>query len=374
MTVAKVCLNMLQDHFSPDAGAMCPRHDSPAEGVVSLPDLFQHVPRLIEFRSPGSAAVLLATCSQLREAVCPLLTKITMTAPDEPNGVDFCVLLNSRWSNIQCFTLYNREGSEQNLYQIIGAKWPIMTSLTLDHCSFNSQTASLLAQVQWRLLETLDLASTSLGSGGLKELVKAKWPHLQVLCLRECSLKAEAMPCLSDADWPDLRHLFLDNTNLELIVQISAVAWQHDAGFAVMSELVECNWPKLESLNLDNTNIAPKGCHVRRQAHWPNFRQLSMCNVGSHDLSELSKTDWPLLSGLDISQCEGSLAGSILDLVAESWPLLEHLDISDCSVGEEGLALLAAAHWPHMKSLYIQGNYSKKTWYSALVAPGLSEC
>lgn len=78
-----------------------------------------------------------------------------------------------------------------------------------------------------------------------------------------------------------------------------------------------------------------------------------MCNVGAYDLSELSKTDWPLLSGLDVSQCQGSLAESIPDLVAASW-LLEHLDISDCSVGEEGLALLAAAYWPHMKSLYIQ--------------------
>lgn len=138
MIVAKVCLKMLQDHFGPDAGAMCPRHDVPAEGVVSLPDLFQHVPRLIEFLSPGCAAVLLATCSQLREAVCPLVTKITII---EPNGVDFSVLLNSRWSNIQCFTLYNREASDQNMYQIIGAKWPIMTSLTLDHCSFNSPKA-----------------------------------------------------------------------------------------------------------------------------------------------------------------------------------------------------------------------------------------
>ena len=372
MSVAKVRVHMLQDNFSPFAGAMYPRHDSPAEGVVTLPDLCQHVPRLIELLSPGSAGELLATCSQLRGAVCPLVTKITVTAPDESIGVDFSVLPNSRWSNIQSFTLYNREVSEQNMYQIIGAKWPIMTSLTLDHCSFNWQTASLLAQAQWPLLQTLDLASTSLGFGGLKELVKAKWPHLQVLCLRECSLKAEAMPCLSHADWPELRHLCLDNNNLELIVQISGVAWQHDAGFAAMSELVECNWQKLESLNLDNTNIAPKGCHVLRQAHWPKFRQLTMCNVGSHDLSELSRTDWPLLSGLDISQCQGSLAESIPDLIAADWPLLAHLDISDCCVGEEGLALLAEAYWPHMKSLYIQDNHSNKTWYSASVAPDVS--
>jgi len=369
LSVAMVRFYTLQDHFSPFAGAMCTRHDSPEpEAAVSLPDLCQNVPRLVELLSAGSAGVLLATCSQLREAVCPLVTKITVTVPDKSIGVDFSVLLNSRWSSIQSLTLNNREVSEQSIHQIISAGWPYMTSLTFDHCGFGPQTASFLAQAQWPLLQTLDLAATSLAKG--------KWPHLQVLCLRSCSLKAEAMPCLSHADWPELRHLCLDDNDLDLVERVPGpeygVAWQHDSGFAAMSELVECNWHKLEKLNLDNTNIAAKGCHVLRQSHWTNFRHLTMCNVGSYDLSELSKTDWPLLSGLDISQCQGSLAESIPDLIAADWPLLAHLDISDCCVGEEGLALLAEAYWPHMKSLYIQDNHSNKTWYSASVAPDVS--
>ena len=348
---------------------MSPRQDSPEpEAAVSLPDLCQHVPRLVELLSPGSASVLMATCSQLREAVCSLVTKITVTEPDKSVWVDFSVLLNSRWSNIQSLTLSNREVSEQSMNQIISAEWPFMTSLALDHCSFGPQTASFLAQAQWPLLQALDLSCTSLGFGGLKELVKGKWPDLQVLCLRSCSLKAEAMTCLSHTEWPEMRHLCLDDNDLDLVEQIPdpeyGVVRQHDSGFAAMSELVECNWRKLEKLNLDNTNTAAKGCHVLSQAHWPCFRHLTMCNVGSYDLSELSKTDWLLLSGLDLSQCQGILAESIPDLIAANWPSLTHLDISNCSVGEEGLALLAEGRWPHMKSLYIQDNYSSETWYA----------
>ncbi len=371
LSVAIVRLYTLQDHSSPVAGAMCPRQDSPApEAAVSLPDLCQHVPRLVQLLSAGSASVLLATCAQLREAVCPLVTKITVTEPDKSTEVDFSGLLHSRWSSIQSLMLDNREVSEESMHQIISAGWPFMTSLAFNHCSFGLQTASFLAQAQWPLLQTLDLASTSLGFGGLKELVKGKWPDLQVLCLRSCSLKAEAMTCLSHAEWPELRHLCLDDNDLDLVEQVPdpeyGVAWQHDSGFAAMSELIECKWQKLEKLNLDNTNIAAKGCHVLSQAQWPNFRHLTMCNVGSHDLSELSKTDWPLLSGLDVSECQGILAESIPDLIAANWPLLAHLDISGCSVGEEALALLAEANWPHMKSLYIQDNYSNKAWYGTV--------
>ncbi len=115
----------------------------------------------------------MATCSQLREAVCPLVTKITVTEPDKSVWVDFSVLLNSRWSNIQSLTLSNREVSEQSMNQIISAEWPFMTSLALDHCSFGPQTASFLAQAQWPLLQALDLSCTSLGFGGLKEIERA---------------------------------------------------------------------------------------------------------------------------------------------------------------------------------------------------------
>ena len=153
---------------------MSPRQDSPEpEAAVSLPDLCQHVPRLVELLSPGSASVLMATCSQLREAVCSLVTKITVTEPDKSVWVDFSVLLNSRWSNIQSLTLSNREVSEQSMNQIISAEWPFMTSLALDHCSFGPQTASFLAQAQWPLLQALDLSCTSLGFGGLKEIERA---------------------------------------------------------------------------------------------------------------------------------------------------------------------------------------------------------
>jgi len=174
LSVAIVRLYTLQDHSSPVAGAMCPRQDSPApEAAVSLPDLCQHVPRLVQLLSAGSASVLLATCAQLREAVCPLVTKITVTEPDKSVWVDFSVLLNSRWSNIQSLTLSNREVSEQSMNQIISAEWPFMTSLALDHCSFGPQTASFLAQAQWPLLQALDLSCTSLGFGGLKEIERA---------------------------------------------------------------------------------------------------------------------------------------------------------------------------------------------------------
>ncbi len=372
MTAAILRIRTLQERSSPLAIAMSPRQDSPEPKVaVSLPDLCQHVPRLIDLLSPGSASVLMATCSQLREAVCPLVTKITVTEPNKSVGVDFSVLLNSRWCNIQSLTLYNREVSEQSINQIISAEWPSMTSLAFDHCSFGPQTASFLTQAQWPLLQTLDLASTSLGFEGLKELVKGKWPDLQVLCLRSCSLTAEAMTCLSHTEWPEMRHMCLSDNDLDLVEQVPhfeyGVVWRRDSGFAAMSELVECNWQKLEKLNLDNTNIAAKGCHALSQAHWPNFIHLTMCNVASYDLSELTKTDWPLLSGLEVSQCQGSLAKSIPDLIAANWPLLTHLDISKCSVGEEGLALLARGHWPHMKSMYIQDNYSNKAWYGTLV-------
>ena len=158
LSVAMVRFYTLQDHFSPFAGAMRPRHDSPEpEAAVSLPDLCQNVPRLVELFSAGSAGVLLATCSQLREAVCPLVTKITVTVPDKSIGVDFSVLLNSRWSSIQSLTLNSREVSEQSIHQIFSAGWPYMTSLTFDHCGFGPQTASFML-VAIRLMHCRPLA------------------------------------------------------------------------------------------------------------------------------------------------------------------------------------------------------------------------
>ena len=115
----------------------------------------------------------------------------------------------------------------------------------------------------------------------------------------------------------------------------------------------------LEKLSLHTTSIGPRGISTLRQASWPKFRHLILCGTSYSDVEDLSKANWPLLSSLDLSQgvlC--SLSESMPDAIAGNWPLLESLDLSDSDIGSECLALLSEAHWPCLKSLYIQNNCS----------------
>ncbi len=338
--------------------------------AVTIFDVVQQAPRLLELLNPEGVKALTATCTQLRQDFCSSVTSIQMT-----NGQDTAMLCADKWPSLVMVVISTTVALGDGLYgdrfksYLSDKGWSIIVRLRLQQApddlsnwmSAGQQSVALIVRASHESSPDIDtrahgsalarfatkweaktrsmcmnLESKSVHMDPLKHLHMGKWPcleriichghygdalpvscfwcdassNLQVATMSMCSLGADMIQSLVTT-CPHLHDLELTACKLEA----SALACLNQARFS-----------RLDSLSL---NITPLG--------WSDVRSLTSCNLPALQRLTLVNTSLSVLAAMHLAQ--------------GCWPKLEQLHLFGNQLNEEAVAYLVKGEWPLLQEL-----------------------
>jgi hypothetical protein len=233
------------------------------------------------------------------------------------------------------------------------AELPQLSSLVrlqARQCNFSEGDIGRLAAALATELRELYLGDNGFGNPGVQALAAGEWPHLHTLDLRGNAVGAEGARALAGGRFPALADLRLGGNGIgdDGARAIAGAAW---AG-------------SLRRLQSENARIGTAG--VEAIAAAPGLRGLTELNlagngidkkpVGPKGVKALAAADWPALTDLNLN---GALAGDAAVKALAAAPFAAHL-VSLCLANNEltaaAVAALVGANPTGLRELYLGQN------------------
>jgi len=267
-----------------DAANTCKDDEAQTEtAALSIFEILQEAPRLLEVMPRDIAKQFTATCSQLRHEFRRQVISITI------NSAEDAAALSAK-------------------------DWPCLVEVCLKDCT-SSAVSTILSNNRMKRLQYFTLQDHNLAAETDSAFANNDWScMLRRLQLHRCTVEAGALilACLTEACWPLLEHVALT------YIKLSACH---------VEALVNCTLPCLKQLDLTNTGLDIVGVQYLAEGPRPLLDTLilTLNALDEKCVALLTNSDWPLLQTLRLSySCVGLSAFAILsisknDLVMASW-------------------------------------------------------
>ncbi|KAL3134668.1 hypothetical protein ABBQ32_007676 [Trebouxia sp. C0010 RCD-2024] len=378
---------------------------------LSLTDVLQAAPRLLELVLPEDKKSLSAVCSSARRLVHAFASsvslqegdtlqhlldtaagprlqvlqlqniRLTVTALPELTSAPWSVLLVS-------LTLSNCGLEPSTIRKLAAGYWPMLQHLSFRHNTLSATAIRAMAGGQWPRLEHLDLSSTNLNAEGIAELIQLSRTRISGLELHgNPDIDAKAFRMLVSRIWPFLKGLAISGCfTLNYFVKRAASALR-----LLESVYLDCNYsPRAINFagawqNMQNIRIKtryPTSAYVAflpkplklglKGSAWRNLQSLdlSYSHLGGQGIAQLALGDWPWLCQLDISHLDFTdddyIPADYADFASGTWPQLTHLCLADNAMYDDCAAELIIANWPKLQVLDLSYNCIGATGSAAL--------
>ena len=388
--------------------------DSPASALTLL-DLLDKAPRLLELLTPDAQKALSATSRSFHMRFIAQVNVITVTSEADSflavqrqwPELAAVILQHYRLPNLYCYnfsgtpparalahmwvstftekaTIFmlrpqhspaseaaQAEQAAEQLLQQVTTKWPQLNGFALSNVRLHAWGLAMLAnltKVDWSLLREMSLTNCKLNSQGVSFLIQAQCPALRQLDLSQNCLDFEAMALLARGDWPFLTSLELSfNPSLDskAIAHLSAARWPLERLMmshlpftdSMASALAKLQLPHLTSLGLDQTDLTAAAMSQLASADWPVLSDLTLSHsqLDAEAMHHLITMRMPALEALCIMHAEIDALGAY-QLAQGGWPRLKDLNLSHNRLDANAVQHLPKGGWPHLQCLALAGN------------------
>lgn len=168
---------------------------------VTVEELIQEVPRVLEIMTPHLLKQLAATSARLHKQIHAYVTSIAMPRGSFDVESHMRALVSGSRPMLRVLDFAYSNLNNEEVHQLVHGDWPMLTGLNLSNNGLGPTALGSLARAKWSLLTTLNLSSNRLTAAALQSLSCADLPHLQRLDLSTCGLEGTAVQCLAHADW-----------------------------------------------------------------------------------------------------------------------------------------------------------------------------
>ena len=184
---------------------------------VTVEELIQEVPRVLEIMMPHLLRNLAATSVGLHKQIHGYVTSIAMPRGSFDAESHMRALVSGSRPMLRVLDLSYSNLNNEGVHRLVHGDWPMLTDLNVSNNCFGPAALDSLARASWCLLTTLNLSGNMLIASALQSLSCEDLPHLQTLDLSDCGLNGTAVQCLAHAGWVQLKCLCLeDNHELRL--------------------------------------------------------------------------------------------------------------------------------------------------------------
>ncbi|KAL3147080.1 hypothetical protein ABBQ38_015042 [Trebouxia sp. C0009 RCD-2024] len=378
---------------------------------LSLTDVLQAAPRLLELVSPEDKKSLSAVCTSMRRLVHACASFVSLQKGDTLQHL----LDTAAGPRLQVLQLQDIRLTVTAIPGLTSAPWSVLlVSLTLSNCGLEPSTISKLAAGYWPMLQHLSFRNNSLSTAAIKAMAGGQWPRLEHLDLSSIKLNAEGIAELIQLSWSRLSGLELQGNpdiDAKAFRMLASGVWPCLKGLAISgsftlnyfvrqaasplrlleSVYLNCNyspqavnfagaWQNMQSMRIKTRcptsayiAILPKPLKLElKGAAWCNLQSLdlSYSHLGGQGIAQLALGDWPWLCQLDVSHLEFTEEDYIPDdyagLASGRWPQLTYLCLADNAMYDEYAAELTVANWPKLRVLDLSHNCIGVTGSAAL--------
>lgn len=302
-----------------DAANTCKDDEAQTEtAALSIFEVLQEAPRLLEVMPREIAKQFTATCSQLRHEFRRQVISITI------NSAEAAAALSAK-------------------------DWPCLVEVCLTDCDVGA-VSTILSNNKMKRLQSFTLQDHNFVAETDSAFANSGWScMLRRLQLRCCTVDAGALmlACLSEACWPLLEHFALTH------IKLSACH---------VKALVNCTLPSLKQLDLTNTGLDITGVQYLAEGHWPLLDTLilTLNDLDEEHFALLANSDWPLLHTLRLSySCVDISAFAILSIsqfdvvTARAQALLSRN--SNCNLPNWQLLIRQgnSSFWPRLRDVQV---------------------
>ena len=344
------------------------------KGRLSLTDVLQEAPRVLQLVSPSGKKALLAVCKSLRQLVHAFASRVTLQKDDSMQHL----LGTAVGPHLLQLRLHGIKLTGTVVVEMYSAPWSALTSLTLCSCGLNGPIISKLAAGHWPALQHLSLSNNKLSTAAVKAMAGSNWPQLRHLDLSSNKLNASAISQLTQLRWTQLQSLDLDdNSDLDscAIRKLSCGSWpllrslsvSGGFGLGLLVPLAASSWPLLETVQIDCHYCAPQD--ISFAGCWQNLKNLRIttclpspatrASFSYPAVSRLTEEQWTNLETLDLSYSDLGQNG-LMQLAQGKWPVLSKLNLTKSQqlhdVTPFGYANFAMGRWPKLTYLSLAEN------------------
>ncbi len=340
----------------------------PIPPAVSIMEVVQQAPRLMELLTPECVKALTATCTQLRQDFRYRVTTIRMT-----NEQDQAMLFADKWPNLVMVvistTVSNKGHMSRKLFTpyLSEREWAIMVRIQVDESPGDptnwifKQSVALVVTASHQSSQDMDTKAYGVALARLATEWVAKTRYIFVSLTSE-SACMNPFKHLHMGDWPCLeRVMCLGQHGHEL--PVSCFWGEHSSnlqifkimlcslGADIMQSLVT-TCPHLFDLSLMCCKIDTPALACLNQARFSRLYSLNMSNtlLGWSGVQSLSSCDLPSLQTLTLNNINMSGLAAMY-LAQGQWPKLKQLHLFDNQLNIEAVAYLVKGAWPLLQEL-----------------------
>ena len=364
------------------AGQLDHRCAEPVSPAITILEVVQQAPRLMELLTPEGVKALTATCKQLRQGLRCSVTTIRI-ANHQATGM----LQADKWPSLVKVVVSSthnvgQEQSENHPESYLPKKdWSTLLSLT-GHQAFTNdvslvrQSVALVVRASHQSSQDLDtrahgialarfakawqgktqsicmyLNSNSPHMDPVKRLQTGSWPHLWFIICHGNPGNALPISCFWGEGSSNMKHAEMSHCHLD--------------AEAVQSLVTGC--PHLSVLTLAGCKLEAAALSCLNQARLSRLERLDLSKnpLGWSGVWSLSSCHLPALLWLSLDDTNLNALAAMY-LAQGQWPKLEHLRLCDNQLNVEAVAHLVKGQWPLLQKLGLSWTYVPEAAFAVL--------
>ncbi len=338
--------------------------------AVSVMEVVQQAPRLMELLTAECVKALTATCTQFRQEFRDHVTIIKMT-----HEQDQAMLHADKWPSLVMVVISSTVSiTEQMSRDLVTSylserEWATMVRIEVKESADDSigwrsgfkQTVALMVKASHQSSQDMDIKAYGVALARLATewLAKARFIFIS---LNSEPASMNPFEHVHMGDWPCLDSIICqaDYGNAPPV----SCFWDDSSSNLQTFEMMQCSLavdmiqslvttcPHLCDLGLTDCKIDAAALACLNQARFSTLDNLSITDtpLAWSSVRSLSSCDLPALQRLTLDNTNLS-ALAVMHLAQGCWPNLTHLDLFDNQLNVEAVAYLIKGRWPLLHKL-----------------------
>jgi len=339
--------------------------DCSAQSAVTLSDVVQAAPRLLEVLPPESLKALSATCSFLHTWTRTQIKALTL-----PSSEHLTLMQCQQWPSL-CVVWITATADTfgSACLQHVRRDWAVPSDMV--------SSSTLEPLTDGKRLILIMPATKHLGSHGLAPC-QLHLPAMSQFAKRSKEAKSKfVLIALLDKEEDTLR-------------QLSSITWPHLLVLAIFNDCIGSdaflhlkpdNLPSLVSLTIKTYNFDTQAAvHLAKGLPRRLSSLLLFTNIDAAAAHHLSTANWPHLVILHIKSNVPELPGvqtldaaSVQKLAQGQWPLLKELNLSCNDLDQCAIVHLIQGRWPMLRKLTLDSKCMTEAVCDMLCIVNVSE-